>query len=174
MDFSFSRNRFSTCHENLFRFLGYSWILGLIFGGLAAVFVSNDVSSLMHAASVSRVSIVGLLSVYLFPLLFSALAVYMNLPYLLLPICFLKAVSFSYLAMGVSIAFGSAGWLVRLLLMFSDLASFPILWWFWSRSRSGSHGSLLRFFTAALCLAAVFGSIDYCLVAPFLANLLSQ
>ena len=56
--------------------------------------------------------------------------------------CFFKAFSLGYCISGVCILYGSAGWLVRLLLLFSSTVSAPVLYWFWLRHISGAKKHL--------------------------------
>lgn len=152
--------------------LACAWLLGLVSGAVLSIFAGDPLFSMMRAAASSCVSIPGLLSATLLPLLFSAFAVYISKPWLLIPIAFGKAFLFSYLSVGVMIAFGSAGWLIWWLLMFSDSCSLPLLWWFWLKAVSQPRGSLIRRTGFALAAAAVIGSVDYCIVSPFLADLI--
>lgn len=128
----------------------------------------------MMLGSVSgAVSIVSLLSVTVLPFLLSASAVFSSCRWLLLPIAFFRAFLLSYVGMGIYGCFGSAGWLFRLLLCFSELFSTPLLYWFWlrccdpDRGRIAPQGAL----TGALCL--LIGSVDYCLISPQLRSLIN-
>lgn len=151
--------------------LALIWIFGLIAGCILFFSAEPEFSSLMPMAVGGRVSIVGLLSVILLPFLFSAFAVFISQSWLLLPLAFCKAVCFSYVSLGVMEAYGSAGWLMRLLLMFSDIAVLPLLYGYWQRYISGDRQfgiwPGLLFLVGGLCI----GSMDYCLISPFLAGL---
>lgn len=159
------------CKKPIF-VLACAYFIGLFSGVLISMSASDALVSTMRAAVFGRVSIFGLLSTILLPLLFSAFAVYISRPVLLIPIAFFKAFLFSFLGMGILAAFGSAGWLVRCLLMFSDILTMPLLWWYWIRS-SSNQGTCQR--SSLVCAAAVclIGSLDYCVISPFLANLIS-
>lgn len=151
--------------------LAFIWILGLISGLLFSYRAGTSFFSAMHTADFRCVSIIGLLSLSVLPLLFSALAVFIGQPWLLVPIAFVKAFCFSFLAFGITVAFGGAGWLIRWLLMFCDCCSLPLLWLYWLRSISHSSkhnpGGTLSCFAAALAI----GCVDYCLICPILADL---
>lgn len=151
--------------------LALFWISGLIAGAAAYFFAGHFLSSLMHGILSGSVSIVSLLCVTVLPFLFSAFAVYICEPRLLYPICFGKAFLFSVVSMAVWISFGSAGWLVRWLLMFSDLVSLPLLYLFWLRHISGqrSFSGLEILLVASACM--LIGSVDYCCISPFVAML---
>lgn len=152
--------------------LSLSWLAGLIAGIFCAVHADEPYFALMRMAAGSRVSIVGLVASVLLPFLIAAFAVYISTPQLLYPLCFAKALLFSFGACGVYIAFGSAGWLAQFLLQFSDCLLLPVFCWFCIRHISGKGQALAK--ELAMCAAAVglIGSIDYCVVSPFLAMLI--
>ena len=147
-------------------------VLLFLFGLLLGVWLSGSASdslfSPMRAVVSSRVSIIGLLSSLLLPLLFSAFAVYIGRPVLLIPIAFWKAFSFSYLSWGLLQAWNSAGWLIASLLLFSSACSLPVLCWYWLGQIHRPEFRLLP-----LCIAAgaliLIGILNYCLILPFLA-----
>lgn len=158
------------CKKSMIQ-LACAYLFGLISGVLISMSASDALCSAMRAAVYGRVSIPGLLSAILLPFLFSALAVYISSSWLLIPIAFGKAFLFAFLGTGILGAFGSAGWLVRLLLMFSDIASMPLLWWYWRKSLCGS-GHFTRNAVVAAGFVLLIGSVDYCVISPFLANLI--
>ena len=152
-------------------FLASCFASGLAAGCMAFFSAECETASLMRAAADSRVSIVGLLSVIFLPFLFSAFAVYLRQPWWLLPIAFCKAFSFALVFLGITAAYGSAGWLMRLLLMFSDLWTLPLLCYFWLRYATGERRLALRVIPSYLCAVLLIAIIDHCLISPFLANL---
>ena len=152
--------------------LAFSWVLGLFAGAVCAIMSGNSLSSMMRTAASGSVSIVSLMSAVLLPLLFSAFAVYISQIWLLFPLAFGKAFLFSFLGVGLMTAYGSAGWLVRCLFMFSDCLILPVLWLYWLRSLEGWNRFSIRNATTAFLTAGIIGSFDYYVVSPFLASLL--
>lgn len=153
-------------------FLALSFLAGLVSGILVFFVAGESILSLMRSALYCPVSIVGLLCVTALPFLFSAIAVFLSEPWLMGPISFGKAFFFSLLSLGTMAGFGSAGWLVRWLLMFSDLMGLPLLYLYWQRHVSGMQAfSLMEAFVFA-SLFVLIGSIDYCLFSPLLAGLI--
>lgn len=152
--------------------LALSWLLGLVCGGWVFRIAGSDLPSLMLLACQGQLSIVGLLSSALLALLFSALAVYFSLPGLVLVPAFIKAFLISWFFCGIYSAFGTAGWLVCLLLMFTDLCSGVLLFAYSRRFISGER----RYFPELSCLCAVLGcltaAVDYSFVAPLLRGAL--
>lgn len=153
--------------------LAFSWFLGLLLGVIFSIAAGDSIVSLMRTAVSSHVSISGLLTAILLPFLLSAFAVFICEPWLLFVIAFLKAFAFSYLGLGVMVAYGSAGWLVWLLLMFSDCCSLPLLLWYWIRFISGRKSTVIPVTVVLFFLAVLIGSFDFCVVSPFLATLIS-
>lgn len=156
----------------MFLLLAFFWCLGLILGVCSSGMAGEPLLSLMRTAASGRVSIFGLLTAILLPFLLSALAVFLNQFWLFLPIAFGKAFLLSFTGYGVFAAFGSAGWLIRLLLMFSDCCSAPLLLWLWMHCVAGSRKPLFSVSGPAL-LALAIGSVDFYVVSPFLAMLIS-
>ena len=155
-------------------YLASFWCTGLILGAVIAANADTSHHSLMLLACDSPVSIVRLLIVILLPLLFSAIAVLISCPWLLIPIAFMKAFLYSFVCYGVIAAFGASGWLIRLFLIFSDTFMLPVLWQFWlSSTRQGSGD---QFITAGLSgsLGLLIVSLDLTVIRPFLVEILSR
>ena len=153
-------------------FLAFCWFAGLICGILIYLSADETIAPLMLSAVSGSVSIVILLCVTAFPFLFSAIAVFLSLPWLLFLLSFAKAVCFSFVSIAVCEAWHCAGWLIRYLLLFSDCLTVPILYFLWLRYVSGkrrcSCAEMFAFFSAAVLI----GSIDYCIITPFLARMI--
>lgn len=152
--------------------LALAFCIGLILGIFSAGIAGETFFSMMRGAAYSTVSIPGLLSMILLPFLFTAFAVYFSHPWLLLLIGFGKAFSFGLCSCGVMWAFGSAGWLIRMLLIFSDGMILPVLMWLWLRHISGRKPSFSRDLAVCAAFALFIGGFDYCVVSPFLVTLL--
>ena len=160
-------HRFYSClHRNVsVMVISACFLLGLILGIRFSHTVDFSVS-LMRGALCGAVSIVRLLSVLLLPLLFSALAVYFSKPRLLYGIAFLKAFLFAFVSGSVVSCFGSAGWLARWLIMFSDCMSLPLLWLYWLRhipGRNPFQGTDTILTASGLALIAI---LDHTLIMP--------
>ncbi len=153
-------------------FLAFAWILGIVFGVGASYCASHSLSSLMRMTANSPVSIFGLLSAMLLPLLCSAFAVYISCPWLLIPTAFLKAFLYTYFSFGILASYGSAGWLIRLLLIFSDTLMLPVLWLFWLRGIQWGRVDFLYRLIPAVSVVFLIGSIDYSIISPFLAQII--
>lgn len=144
------------------------------FAGIACGFVvflgaGSSLSSLMRSAADGTVSIVSLLCSALFPFLISAFAVFLSRS-ALLAVCFGEAFLFAFTSVGVSRAFGTGGWLVCFLVMFSNTMCLPLLYFFWLRLLSGRISRLG--ILAVLALALLIVSVDYRIVSPFWVSLI--
>lgn len=152
--------------------LAFFWISGLICGFLVYLSAETSLVPLMHSILSETVSIVSLLCVTALPFLLSIFMVFFSKPWLILPICFCKAFLFSFVSIGILQLYGSAGWLIRFLLLFSDCVTVPFLYWFWLRCLTRTD--LFFGCTSAFLLALGFliGSMDYRIISPVLARLI--
>ena len=110
--------------------------------------------------------------VLLLPLLFSAAAVYVNRPVLLIPLAFWKAFFFCFVFSGFWRICGSTGWLVCGLAMFGSLCSLPVLCWYWLHHLEGQPFRPGSFLIASAALSVVL-IMDFHVISPFLANILT-
>lgn len=149
------------------------WLIGLLLGTLFSVNLDDTFSSLMRPSISEGLSIFRQLAMVCLPFLFAAYAVSINKPGLLLLLCFVKAFCFAFCGMLIYYAFGSAGWLVRYLLQFTDVLSVPILFWYCLRHIDRQNNAKRDLMICAL-LAASIACIDYFAVSPFLAELIDH
>lgn len=146
-------------------------ILGLLVGISIPAFSSSDTASLMLSAVSCRLSIVGLLVSSILPFLISAFAVSLSQPFLLLLQAFLKMLCFGFCSVCVINAFGSYGWLVRLLFLFTDFIIIPLLCWLWIRSNRIPYTSWVIDCLCCCAIGLVAGCIDRIWICKFLTYL---
>ena len=153
--------------------LAICWCFGFICGILAFFSAETFLLLQMHMSSFGSMSIVGLLCITLLPFLLSAYAVLISRPAWLFLICFCKAFFYSFVSILLMQCYGSAGWLIRVIFLFNDFLAVPVLYLFWLRSLS--HCTPNRFLESTLFYIAILliGSIDYYVVFPLFAGLLS-
>lgn len=152
--------------------LAFIWCVGLAGGIGISFFAGDSFVSLMRMAAGRPASIVNLLMVSMLPFLFSAVAVFLRSRYLLSAVCFIKAFLFGFVSSGAYMAFGSAGWLVWLMVMFSDIFCLIPLWWYWiSGIRCDKSPQILHLIG---CFVAAFFiiSLDCRFISPLLAGLI--
>lgn len=151
--------------------LAFFCVTGALTGICIADRSGEHFFSMMRMAPSVHVSITGLIASAVLPFLIAAFAVYISAPQILYSILFLKIMLFCWCGCGIYAVFGSAGWLVRMLLQFTDCCMVPVLCWFCLRHSSGSHVFLWRDFSVCIAIAGIIGIIDYSVISPFLATL---
>lgn len=154
------------------RILAFFWFSGLLLGLLVTIYAGDSFLPMMRTAVLCRVSISGLLFAILLPFLLSALAVFASQPWLIGLIAFSKSFLFMLLAAGVSLAYGTGGWLVRILFMFGDICSLPLLWFFWLRRGCGGLTAAPWYCAVVGALAAAACCMDFYVISPFLTDLI--
>ena len=147
------------------------WFAGLILG-IAYTYRAQPFASLMRSAVSGSVSIVGLGAVLFLPYLLTVSTVCFFRSIYLIPVAFCKAFAYGVCAACVEVAFGEAGWLIRLLLLFSDTASLPVLLWLWLRCLDNNRIARKQAFLKSAGALAIIGVVDYMVIAPFLDSVL--
>ena len=144
---------------------------GLILGTLFAAFADTSYVPLMRLAASSPVSILCHLASQLLPFLIAAYAVNISGLWLLYTVCSCKLFFFAYTGALIWIAFGSAGWLVRSLFLFSDIILVPVLCWYGYRRAIGNLSEKNDFW---LCIGiATATALIYCFsISPFLVKII--
>ena len=158
--------------KNAKLFLAFSWILGLGGGGLAFRYAGDVLISLMPLAVNSQLSIVGQFLSISLPFLLSAFAVFVSCPGILIPLSFCKAFAYSYLVCGVFASFGSGGWLIRWLLLFTDSVSAALLYGYAMRHISGCRNFSPVGLFGCISVVAILAGVDFAYISPLLQRLL--
>ena len=148
------------------------WFTGLILGIALSRLYGPYLSSLMYSAILQPISIVGLLICIYFPFLISAFAISTGRLFAIYCFCFLKALSFGFTASGISMCWGSAGWLIRSLFMFSDKCFLVVLFWFWLQNICGNRQKNLSSLGICYFLSAVISLLDYFAISPYLLGII--
>ncbi len=147
------------------------WLAGLTTGALFAHLNSFDITW-MHSVFSSRISVIGFLMMLIAPFLLSTLFFRLSLPALVVPLAFIKAFSYSWCSGCIMICFHSAGWLLRLLLLFTDTFVAVILIWYWYRNVNSRVERLKNDTLISLIFTLLIGCIDCCVISPFGISLL--
>ena len=147
------------------------WLIGLLIGAFAAYIDSTFSSSLMLSTVLQSMSIVGLFTCVFLPFLISSYVCFLGKYSILLGICFVKAIAFSYSGVSISKIFRSASWVIIALYMFSELSSLILLFYTWITHYVFSLEFKKHFFVLYLFLLLLISVADYCLVAPLLQRL---
>ena len=147
------------------------WALGSALGTVVACRISQEAASAVRNAVSQPVSISGVLVVDVLPFLICGLAIVFAELWLIPFIACAKAFGFAFNACAITVAFGSSGWLIRCLLLFSDMLLIPALCVFCLRYSKRNLVRMRREIHAWAVLVALVGCLDFCVVSPFLARL---
>jgi len=148
------------------------WSVGLLLGALFSPNLGDAVFTIVRREVSARSSVISHLVTVCLPLLLAAFVVNKHKSYLLLLISIVRAFQFTFCGGIICSLYGSAGWLVRFLLQFSDVFSVPILCWFSLRHISVDRGVNKKDFRISLLLTLIVGCIDYFVISPFFASLI--
>ena len=151
--------------------LAFFWIAGLITGIFLALRIDESVITFMYSVVSRPASIVSSLLTTSLPFLFSAIAVFISKPGLLPVIAFCKASVFSLVSLIALRTFGTAGWIIRCMVMFADICTLPFFYSFCRRHicRS-SHLSI--FDGSYLITSILICSLDVYCITPFFTEVL--
>ena len=152
--------------------LAFTLLLGYLLGSFCVGCAESSLFLLMRTGAKAGVSIVCLLPVLILPFLCSAIAVYIGLKWLIIPIAFLKAFLFSYLCCHILMLFPDSGSLFTVLFLFTDILSLPLLCWFWFRCICSREVGIRTVLAVILNISGI-GFLNYQVISPFLASLLS-
>lgn len=154
--------------------LAFFSVFGSSVGVITAYHADPYTLHLMRMAVSMPVSIVGHSGVILFPFLITAVVAYIEKPYLLFPLSFLKSLLYSLSLTATCINYSFAGWLVSGLLLFTDSAAFFLLHWYWARYINGFHKTAISDLLCIFLLALMIGIADLLLVSPYLTALMTS
>ena len=146
----------------------------LLFGFFTGAGYARTVSFLflpyLNAAITHNFSFFGFTFAHALPLVLSILIVRFRRIYFLYILAAFKAFSFSFCLCAIGYCFGSAGWLIRFLLLFSDSCILPCLIWLWLRCFSRKCIAFKKDLTACIGITVLVGFIDYFVISPFLLS----
>ena len=150
------------------------WVIGFAVGLYFLTIMDSGLQELFYSASVCSVSVVGMLISAFLPIFISAIAAYFSVPVLIYALCFFKAVCYSFVLCGIVTAFGYSGWLIRLMLLFTDSAITVLLFWLWHKLLSSDCCFTGQAFLICAAVAVAICAIDYFLVSPYLIMLMNH
>ena len=146
------------------------WVLGLFAGQYAAITNSSVISDILVLSVNERGSFfVGILIPSIW--LYITYLLLCRKPSLILLVVFAKACLLGLAGAGCSIAFGCAGWLVRILLMFSNFVHSVIFLIFCYCGLHWKPALLRKRLLLFLISIVVVEFVDYFLISDFLISL---
>lgn len=148
------------------------FIIGLLLGALLARFtIGRGNATIVMAATCSALLPVQIV-IMVVPLAISVLAVRLSASIAFFPLCLIRSFTFGYCSCGVFMAFQSAGWLIKGLLLFSDSILIVPLLWFWLRHLDGSRQHLKSDALLYVGFSLIVCFLDFLYISPFLALIL--
>ena len=155
--------------DRLFSCYAIVWTLGIFFGIVIPFFAGEEYMVATIAAKL-RPNLYLLYLSNAFPLVVLWILLVVRRYGFACTILFLYGIFQGYCGICVSFAFGSSGWLVRHLLLFSSSFASVAIWWLMLSSFN------LRFRRRQLFFAALFVSsvtfVDYFVISPFLMEII--
>ena len=171
MSFFLTQNLVAAGRHSCKMVLALLWCFGLICGASAAACTDIPVS-LMRACCNAGVSIVGLFLIPFFPFMISAIAVYCSIP-LLIYLCVLaKSFLLGFCAWALIGTFSVGGWLICLLLLFTDLLTAPALYFFQLRCLRGVVKDIISSGVYTVLWFVAVSLADYLWVVPLLRDII--
>ena len=151
----------------------FSWTAGLL-GGMQLYSHAGicDLAWMCRVYGVS-VSVPGQFCVYFLPFLFTVCAVFAEKRGLIYIIGASKAVLYGFVIQAISAVYGSAGWLVRGVVLFCDSAWMLWLYVFWQRMLSARKCLSIAGVVCGVMLCVVLSALDCCVISPFSACLIN-
>lgn len=166
-----SQNGFLHSHNFRRGLVALFWITGLLLGYYFSLHIPPETASSICTITSAPVSFAGLFFSQIIPFVLTAVFVWFRISVLILPVVFLKAVSFSFSSSALALSFWDAGWLLYRFYTFADSWSVIILLWLWyscaDREVSNFNSRLLLSVITTSCGCC----FDYFIVSPFLLAL---
>lgn len=146
------------------------WLLGFFCGAVSAGYAEDICFSMMRTAFSTCVSIPCLLMASVLPVLFVVLTISFSYWWLLLPVTFAESLSFGFCGSLISLTYGSAAWLVKLL-MLPNIFLLPVSCWFVLRNLQQKQIRWKRDAAIAIGIAGIVAAVYYFVMIPLMGRL---
>ena len=168
--FSYIGGRADSFHVYLLAFI---WTFGLSGGILFSLKAEPLFTSRMCAGVLTSVSIPGLLLLMIFPFILSLFAIRFRAMWAVFILALLKSFIYGFSRCMIIHIYFRAGWLVNILLFFSDTAISLLLLWYWISCLAHAGKWTLKT-CFGLCAGAVLICVlDCCFVLPVLTGIMA-
>ena len=148
--------------------LAVVWLIGLAFGAYVGFEAAPALCARFRIVLTKEITVFGTLLVMMIPLLASVSVVQLFSSNAILVVVFLKAAAFSLVGVACAFSWGSAGWLVSRLLLFSDILCIPVYLWIWHRILFGCFNKTEVI--ASVLVISVICLADCYFISPFLCS----
>ena len=148
----------------------FACLFGYVFG--AWYITRYSISSKVLLLEFPQMSIVTGVMISALPFIVFYICFRYRADHLIFPLAFIRMFLFMYCFGAITIAYADAGWLVRLLILFSDCITVPLLIWYTITKLIHTHRKRDRHFKTCLVVIIVVRCIDCYVISPFAWKLL--
>lgn len=153
--------------------LAFSWTAGLLGGMQLYSHAGICGAAWMRRILGASVSFPELFYVYFLPFLVAVCAVFAGKREGVYIICASKAVLYGFMIQAISTVYGSAGWLIRGLVLLGNSVWMLWLYVFWQRMLSARKCLSMAGVVCGVILCVVLSALDCCVISPFSACLIN-
>lgn len=146
------------------------WSIGLLLGILLCGLSPYDIVDVLYGTFYAKPSMFSLFLASILPVLFAVASVHTSLYLISCPSVFLSALSHGFCGAAIYIAFGSAAWLLRPMVLFSAGCTSVLMWWLLFQRNTGRR--MHKHICLALCLSCLVYIVDLFLVSPLVGDLI--
>lgn len=154
-------------------FLAFAWLIGLVFGVVTSFFATDSMPELIESIFSNPNTGFGVLVSVWFTVALFAFAVRYFGCFALGTVVFLKAFFYAFFCCGVWLTFRSSGWLLGILLVFSDTCMLPVLWFYMLHCTDQHKPDLFLSTLFTGSIASLIASIHYSVISPFLMKIIT-
>lgn len=145
-------------------------LFGFFCGVVSAGYADDICCSMMRTVLSTCVSISGLLTASVLPVVFVVLTISFSYWWLSLPVIFAEALSFGFCGSLIGLTYGAAAWLVRLLIL-PNMFLLPVLCWFMLRNLQQKRMGWKRDVIIVIGIAGIVAAVYYFAMIPLVGRL---
>lgn len=156
--------------SNLFLFSAV-WIFGMI-TGICLVDAYDFNADIVGSSLITvRPLPIATLLITTLPVLIVGLSLLRGNPVACFVAVALVAVCRGFCGFVIFLSFGSAAWLIRVLLLFSGTCASVLMWWLMLRSTDSNHHRIKKHIIICVLSAFFVSAVDILVISPFLCEL---
>ena len=172
MKFSVSESSFIRCCSGHL-VLAFGWFTGLVTGAFLSSLIVDCTANAIRVNIAGPASAGSLILTTFLPFLVSAIAVFLSKPVFLPLIAYCKAAVFSLVSFVTLRSFGTSGWMIRFMVMFTDIITLPLFYSFCRRHLDKDARFQVCDGAYLLALFLICG-FDFSYISPFLLKVLQS
>lgn len=148
------------------------WILGMFLGFVFSLNLCKDPRNILNYSLLSSISAPVMFLGLALPYILTAVAQYLRKSRYLVLIIFIKSFLFFYSSFAIISTYSDAGWLARLLLMFSGSANMVLLLWFWFICVIRNNLPI-KHLLFCMTVSTALGYVDFTVVSPIISQIIT-